>query len=100
MPHEVYITTPLGMEKVLKNLKDEPIHRLLREFFLELKESFIARKEQINIFEDVEDIPLSKEQLYEVNIFNQKINSNPNYILPKGYKKIIDKKVDFNHQVS
>jgi hypothetical protein len=41
------------------------------------------------IFDDMEDVPLTTEQLYEVGIFNQKIRSNPNYILPKGYKKIV-----------
>ena len=44
-------------------------------------------------FEDLEDVPLTKEHVYEVSIFNQKINSNPNYILPKGYKKIVEKNV-------
>ena len=60
LPHEIFVTTPLGVEKVTKNLKDEPIHRLLKEFFIELKESFLVRKEKVNIFEDIEDITLSK----------------------------------------
>ena len=87
------VNTPRGIEKIVKFMEGEPIHTLLKEFFVELKDSFIARREKVSAFEDIEDVPLSKEQFYEVTIYNQKINSNHNYILPKGYKKIVEKNV-------
>lgn len=52
------------------------------------------------MFEDVSDIPLTKEQSYEVDIFNKKLQQNPNYILPKGYKKLVEKTVEFEYKFS
>lgn len=52
------------------------------------------------IFEDTADLPLSKEQAYEVEIFNRKLQAQPAYILPKGYKKIAYHKVEFQHVLS
>jgi hypothetical protein len=45
-------------------------------------------------------MPLSKEQAYEVEIFNKKLMAQPTYILPKGYKKIAHHTVDFEHVIS
>lgn len=58
------------MQRTVKHLVGLSIHEILKEFFMELKETFIARKEKVAIFEDIEDVPLNKEQLYEVKIFN------------------------------
>jgi hypothetical protein len=30
---------------------------------------------------------------------NKKLLQNPDYILPEGYKKIIDKKISFSHGI-
>jgi hypothetical protein len=31
---------------------------------------------------------------------NKQLKENPDYILPEGYKKIVEKKVKFYHEVS
>ena len=38
---------------------------------------------------------LDDKQSYEIDILQRKLRENPNYILPKGYKKITEKRVDF-----
>ena len=53
LPHEVVVSTPKGLERIVKVMQDEPIHILLREFFVELKDSFIARKEKVTVFDDI-----------------------------------------------
>lgn len=53
LPHEVVVSTPKGLERMVKVMQDEPIHVLLREFFVELKDSFIARKEKVTVFDDI-----------------------------------------------
>jgi hypothetical protein len=73
---------------------------LVREFFSHLKNAFLARGEKVAIFEDAADVPLSKEQAYEVEIFNKKLEMQPNYILPRGYKKLAYHSVNFEHTLS
>jgi hypothetical protein len=43
---------------------------------------------------------MSKEQAYEVEIFNKKLEAQSNYILPKGYKKLAHHSVHFEHTFS
>lgn len=47
-----------------KSLKNEPLHSIIKEFFIYLKSVFLAKGEKINIFDDISDIPLNKEQAY------------------------------------
>lgn len=72
----------------------------MKEFFIYLKNVFLTKGEKVAMFEDVSDIPLTKEQSYEVDIFNKKLQQNPNYILPKGYKKLVEKTVEFEYKFS
>ena len=53
-----------------------------------LKSVFLAKGQKINVFEDISDIPLNKEQAYQIEILTKKLSQNSGYILPKGYKKI------------
>lgn len=82
------IFTPDGPRVTTHDFSKEPLYVLVKEFFLHLKNGFLARGEKIAVFEDVFDVTMSKEQAYEVEIFNKKLQTQPNYILPKGYKKL------------
>jgi hypothetical protein len=60
--HTITTTAP-GEKSIAANIfKDQPIHIILNEFFAYLKNVFIARGEKVNIFEEVTELPLSKEQ--------------------------------------
>ena len=49
------------------------------------------------IFEEPESIFYNETQA--VRELNKKLEDNPNYIVPEGYKKIVEKKVNFSHQI-
>jgi hypothetical protein len=93
--HSMTSFTAEGASVATHNFKREPIHVILREFFAHLKNAFLVRGEKVSVFEDAGDVPLTKEQAYEVEIFNRKLQSQPNYILPKGYKKLTYHEVEF-----
>lgn len=98
--HSITNFSPEGANVVAHNFKRAPIHVMVREFFAHLKNAFLVRGEKVTIFEDAGDMPMTKEQAYEVEIFNKKLESQPNYILPKGYKKLSYHSVDFQHTIS
>lgn len=77
------------------NFRGEHLHIIIKRFFDYLKTVFISKEEKIAIFEDVNDVPMSKEQVYEVEIFTKKLEAQPSYILPKGYKKVSYNTVEF-----
>ena len=49
------------------------------------------------IFEEPESIFYNETEA--VRELNRKLDDNPNYIVPEGYKKIVEKKVNFTHKI-
>ena len=49
------------------------------------------------IFEQPESIYYNETEA--VKELNKKLENNPGYIVPEGYKKIVEKKVSFQHQI-
>ena len=60
---------------------------------------FNDRGEKVAIFEEG-DMPMSKEQAEEVENYNKKVENRPDYILPKGFKKVSENTIKFNHILS
>jgi hypothetical protein len=60
----------------------------VQEFFNYLKSVFIARGEKIAIFDDTAEMVMSKEQAEDVEAYTKKVEGRPDYILPKGFKKV------------
>jgi hypothetical protein len=58
--HAITTNTSDGQTVAFHHFKNEPIHVIVKEFFVYLKQVFIAKGEKISIFEDISDIPLSK----------------------------------------
>ena len=68
---------------------------LLKEVIEYLRKTFTSKGEKTAVFDEEVDMSLDDKQSYEINILQKKLRENPNYILPKGYKKITEKRVDF-----
>jgi hypothetical protein len=86
--HTITITSSEGKAVAANNFKNEPVHLIVKEFFNYLKSVFIARGEKTSVFDDAADVALSKEQAEEVEAYTKKVENRPNYILPKGFKKV------------
>ena len=50
-----------------------------------------------NMFEDPDNIYFNETDA--INELNKKLSENNDYILPEGYKKVIEKKVLFTHRI-
>lgn len=40
------------------------------------------------------------EQDESIALLNAQLRKNPDYILPEGYKKVVDKKVEYFHNIA
>jgi hypothetical protein len=56
-----------------------------------LRNVFKVKGESLAVFEVAENHSLNPSP--ELQVINEKLKNNPNYILPEGFKKIADKKI-------
>ena len=54
------IFTPDGPIVTIHDFSKEPLYVLVKEFFLHLKNAFLARGDKVAVFEDVSDVLLTK----------------------------------------
>ena len=97
IPHQ---TKTRAGQNIEKRLKDQPIEVVLKDFFHELKATFIAKGERIDIFDDIEDIPHTRDQAVEVERLTDALEENPQFIMPAGFKKMPECVMEYNHAVS
>lgn len=110
IPHEITTNTTVtktisqksivGSEKVSKDLKGAHIKVIMKEFFKELKGTFVTRKEKTDVFEDVADMNITSQQSEEVTRLTSELKNNPNFILPTGFKKIVEQNIEYDYKIS
>lgn len=98
--HTITISSAFGNNVADNNFKNEPLHVLVSQFFTYLRSVFADKGEKLTMFEEESDANVTKEQAEQIQSYTKKLESRPDYILPKGYKKIIENRVSFNHVIS
>ena len=80
-----------------KDLRGQPLAMMLEETFSNIK--LFAAENKINeqIFQQPSSVYFNDTEA--VVELNKKLFANPDYILPEGYKKIVDKKISFEYGI-
>ncbi len=73
---------------------------LVTEFLSYLKGVFITRREKTTLFDDAGESEISKEQIADVEDYTKKVQERPDYILPKGFKKVSENTIKFTNIIS
>jgi hypothetical protein len=61
---------------------------------------FITRGEKTAMFDDAVESGGSKDQAADVEEYTKKVEDRPDYILPKGFKKVSENTIKFNNIIS
>jgi hypothetical protein len=61
---------------------------------------FITRGEKTAMFDDAAESGVSKDQAADVEEYTKKVEGRPDYILPKGFKKVSENTIKFNNIIS
>ena len=86
----IYSREPYFMNNV-------PLAELLKAFFDQMLLSTKSRGESIILFEDPDSTAMADPEL--IKILNKKIQEDPNYPLPEGFKKAKEKQLHHNYEV-
>ena len=99
-PHTTTTNSGSSKKSVHTDLRGQSLNVLLKEVFEYIRKTFASRGEKTSVFDEEVDMNLNDKQSYEIDILHKKLKENPSYILPKGYKKITEKKIDFQFSLS
>lgn len=80
-----------------KDMRASPPSLLMEEMFKLMREKCERNGVNTQLFDDPDTAYFSEGEA--IRELNRKLAENPNHILPEGYKKIIEKKVDFDYKL-
>lgn len=80
-----------------KDLRGQPLTMMLEQTLSNLKLFAVENKISEQIFEQPSSLYFNQTQA--VAELNRKLARNPDYILPQGYKKIVDKRIVFEYGI-
>ena len=97
-PHTISAIRKKGNEQIKKHLVHLSHAQLLEEMFHYLKMVFAEKGEKTTMFDEPEIAYFNEEEV--IKEFNRKLEEDPNFILPEGYKKITEKQISFKAEYS
>lgn len=80
-----------------KDMRALPPALQLEEMFRLMREKCEKTGMNTQLFDDPDTAYFGEGEV--IRELNRKLTENPNHILPEGYKKIIEKKVDFEYKL-
>jgi hypothetical protein len=80
-----------------KDLSGHPVAEMMAELFSTLKLYAAENRISPQLFDEPEACYTNEEEA--VKVLNKKLQENPDYILPEGYKKITETRVFYDHKI-
>ena len=96
--HTINANTNNGTQVIKKNYNHLSHLQLLEEWFNYLKLIFIERGEKTTLFDEPETAYFNETEV--VKEFTRKLQDDPTFILPEGYKKVTEKVMTLSPEFS
>lgn len=97
-PHTVTIKSDGKIVSEKRELRNLMPAQILETFFKYLRTVTEERGENTVLFDDPDSAYFNESEV--IREFNKKLEQDPSYILPEGYKKVTDRSMTFEPKVS